>query len=215
MSLIGKLSFACKVARPGRIFLRRLINLSTSVKQLDHYIHIDKEAREDIKWWHDFIATWNGISIIPDQSGKKVYLFTDASSVGLGGFLGSSWFSSKWPQSHKDYHINIKELLAVLAAVFSWSKSLKNKHVVLFTDNLDIVQIWTSGSSKNADIMKLIRALFLFCAKQNIILSLRHIYGFVNIKADCLSRLSIQKFKKLHPSAETWPTPIDPLIWSV
>ena len=37
LSLIGKLSFICKVVRPGRIFLRRLIDLSTTVKHL--YLH--------------------------------------------------------------------------------------------------------------------------------------------------------------------------------
>ena len=45
LSLIGKLSFICKVVRPGRIFLRRLIDLSTSVQRLHHHISINKEAQ--------------------------------------------------------------------------------------------------------------------------------------------------------------------------
>ena len=53
--------------------------------------------------------------------------------------------------------INIKELLAAMAAIFTWSNLLKNKNVVLFSDNLDIVQIWTSGSTTNSQMMKLIR----------------------------------------------------------
>uniref|UniRef100_A0A7M5X226 Reverse transcriptase domain-containing protein n=1 Tax=Clytia hemisphaerica TaxID=252671 RepID=A0A7M5X226_9CNID len=40
LSLIGSLSFACKVIKPGRIFLRRLINLSTSVAKLHHHISL-------------------------------------------------------------------------------------------------------------------------------------------------------------------------------
>ena len=41
LSLIGKLSFCCKVLPAGRIFLRRLIDLSTTVKNsitISHYL---------------------------------------------------------------------------------------------------------------------------------------------------------------------------------
>ena len=63
-----------------------MINLSTTVNHLDHYIHINKEAREDLRWWHEFLSEWNDISMIPeDREGQKVYLFTDASNLGLGG----------------------------------------------------------------------------------------------------------------------------------
>ena len=37
LSLIGSLSFACKVVKPGRIFLRRLIDLSTSAFTSSHH----------------------------------------------------------------------------------------------------------------------------------------------------------------------------------
>ena len=45
--LIGPLSHACKVIRPGRPFLRRLVDLSTTVKELDRH----REAHLDIEWW--------------------------------------------------------------------------------------------------------------------------------------------------------------------
>lgn len=53
-SLIGTLSFACKVIKPGRIFLRRLIDLSCTVSQPSHHISINSEARADIQWWASF-----------------------------------------------------------------------------------------------------------------------------------------------------------------
>ena len=53
LSLIGKLSFAAKVIPASRIFLRRLIDLSTSVKKLHHHITLTASARADIQWWHD------------------------------------------------------------------------------------------------------------------------------------------------------------------
>ena len=49
LSLIGKLSFAAKVIPAGCIFLRRLIDLSTSVKKLHHHITLTASVRADIQ----------------------------------------------------------------------------------------------------------------------------------------------------------------------
>ena len=50
LSLIGLLQHACKVVRAGRSLLRRLIDLSTVPKHLDHYVRLNSEATSDIKW---------------------------------------------------------------------------------------------------------------------------------------------------------------------
>ena len=49
LSLIGKLSFACKVLPAGRIFLRRLIDLSTKVQKMHHHIRLIADARLDLR----------------------------------------------------------------------------------------------------------------------------------------------------------------------
>ena len=64
LSLIGSLSFAAKVVPAGRIFFRRLIDLSTSVKKLHHRIKLNSSARADIQWWLDFLPTWNGTGLM-------------------------------------------------------------------------------------------------------------------------------------------------------
>lgn len=83
------LSFACKVVKPGRMFLRRLIDLSTTVSSLHHHIDISSSLCEDLKMWHHFLETWNGSSYIPlpPISYDSLNLYTDASFKGLGGFL--------------------------------------------------------------------------------------------------------------------------------
>ena len=48
LSLIGSLSHACKAVRAGRSFLRRLIDLSTTVKHLNHFVRLGASARSDI-----------------------------------------------------------------------------------------------------------------------------------------------------------------------
>ena len=70
LSLIGKLSFACKVVPTGRIFQHRLIDLSTSVEKLHHHLTLTKESKLDMKWWLDFLPQWPGksLTLIPLDS---------------------------------------------------------------------------------------------------------------------------------------------------
>ena len=64
LSLIGHLQHACKVVKPGRTFLRRIINLSMVAKQPYHHIRINREFTSDLQWWAQFLAKWNGTSMM-------------------------------------------------------------------------------------------------------------------------------------------------------
>ena len=64
LSIINKLSFACKLIPAGRIFLRRLIDKSCSVSLLHHHVTLTKEANLDIYWWLKFLPQWSGTSHI-------------------------------------------------------------------------------------------------------------------------------------------------------
>jgi len=87
--LIGSLSFAYKVVKPGRMFLRRLIDLSSSVASLHRYVDLNCGARSDLVMWSEFLAIWNGRCFISysQESAPSLELFTDASGLGCGGFL--------------------------------------------------------------------------------------------------------------------------------
>ena len=101
LSLIGKLNFACRIIPAGRIFLRRLIDLSTSARLPHHHVTMNHEDRRDITWWLQFLPTWNGCAIIPEPHWTKspdLELFTDASgSLGHGIFYMGHWISEPWP----------------------------------------------------------------------------------------------------------------------
>ena len=59
----------------------------------------------------------------------------------------------------------LKNYLRFVAAVCTWGHSWRDKQVVLFTDNMSITQVWLTGSSRDRDIMCLVRFLFLFSAR--------------------------------------------------
>ncbi|MCG8624736.1 MAG: hypothetical protein MJE68_22410 [Proteobacteria bacterium] len=56
-SLLGYLNHACKVVRPGRSFIGRLIAMLTQAKRTHRtMIRINSEACSDIRWWHLFVS---------------------------------------------------------------------------------------------------------------------------------------------------------------
>ena len=84
------LNFVCLV--PGRTFFRRLIDLTSGVSKLNHYIRLTCETREDLHMWSHFVEVCNGRSFILLSelwsSSDKELLFTDAS-----GALGFATYS--------------------------------------------------------------------------------------------------------------------------
>ena len=218
LSLIGFLAFACKVIKPGRMFLRRLIDLASSVDSLHHFIYLNAEARADLDWWVKFLPDWHGVAIIHPTPVTSVdlQLSTDASDLGFGCVYGSHWLFSPW---HPDWvpsptcHINVRELFAVWAAVFTWGEEWANKEVVVFTDNKAVVDIWFTGTCKDKLMMSLIRSLFFRTARLNINLLLAHVPGRYNTNADLLSRLQVREFWRNHPSADVDPTHLSEAVW--
>ena len=61
-SLIGHLHHAAKVVWPGRTFLRRMIDLLCCFRTRDHPIRLNLEFQLEVQWWHEFLASWHGVS---------------------------------------------------------------------------------------------------------------------------------------------------------
>ena len=114
LSLIGKLNFACRIIPAGQIFLRHLIDLSTTARLPHHHISLNTDARQDVAWWLKFLPLWNGRAIIPDPFWSRsldLELFTDASGgLGFGIYFQGHWLNGSWPPNLSDRSIQWKEL---------------------------------------------------------------------------------------------------------
>ena len=210
LSLIGKLSFAAKVIPAGRIFLRRLIDLSTSVKKLHHHITLTAGARADIKWWQDFLPGWNGVSLMLQadwQTAADLNLFTDASgTLGFGAYFKGAWIMGTWSKEQLSRSIQWKELFAIVAAAATWGNKWQRQKIVVYCDNQAIVHVWQAKSPKNSALAQLCRTLFFLAAKNSFNISLKHLPGADNQIADALSRQQVHHFKQIAPEAEAEAT---------
>ena len=205
-----------KVARPGRLFLRRLIDLSKTVKKGHHHISLNSEAKKDIAWWFDFLPSWSRCTLIPDSKeifASDIKLFSDASDDGFGAIYGKEWIQGSWVRWETMPSIDYRELFAIVAAAHTWGHNWIGKRIVFVTDNLPITQIWDKGSTPSPDVMGLIRDLFLVAARTGFSVSLKHIAGVSNPIADALSRFQDTLFRRLLPDARASPTAIPPQAW--
>ena len=92
--------FASRVIPQGLSFVAYLLSLAASVKQLHHYVRLNKECLLDIAMWHRFLTERNGVALFLDQEMIKAVnftLYTDAAAmVGYGGFFMNRCFQGRW-----------------------------------------------------------------------------------------------------------------------
>ena len=215
LSLIGKLLFSCKILPAGRIFLRRLIDLTTTVKQLHHHIRITTNARLDMQWWLDFLPSWSGKTLILDSHwtcSTTMQLFTDASgTIGWGAYWSGRWLQGRWSEAQLHMDITWKELYVIVMAVHTWGSLWQRKKILFHCDNQAVVDIWESGSTRAKETMALVRLMYFSAARYNVNVCVIHIDGANNVIADCLSRFQQDRFKQLAPLAN--PTPDNIPAW--
>ena len=214
LSLIGKLAFAAKVVRSGRAFLGRLLGIAKQAKALHHHVRLTEEARADLLWWHQCIASHNGIYYYGvDWSGDDViHIYTDASNTAFGGVCNSEWFQIAYQgrfQKLLERSINWREFHAAVVALATWAKSLRGKPVVFHIDNTTVCCILNKLYSPVKELMYFAREWCLLIEQYNISVAVVYIDTKSNLDADDLSRLHTQDFLDRNPGANrhmTWPT---------
>ena len=106
-SLVGILQHATKVVRPGRRFVRRLIQVMSSVKERDHFVRLGADVRSDLMWWQHFLESWNGIGILPNREmGKELLPIVLVCII-----WGKGWWGKKVTCHCDNMHMAIVEVL--------------------------------------------------------------------------------------------------------
>ena len=210
-SLIGLLNFACAVIIPGRAFLRRLIDLTIGIRYSFYSIRINKEQREDLSVWLEFLETYNGKRLYHEEmffTPQVVHLYSDAAQqLGYACVFGNHYLYSAWPSSWwREQNITLLELVPVVLGLETWGDKLVNMNVVLHIDNEALVHVVNKQTSHEKLVMQMVRRLVRATLKYNILCKAVWVSGRLNTLSDSLSRLLLQKFKTLHPTADEFPT---------
>ena len=223
-SLIGLLNFPCSVVLPGRAFLRRLIDLTIGITRPQHFIRLTRAVKSDMRTWLAFLSNFNGSSFFLNQNwitNPSLQLYTDASgSFGYGAVFRDQWFYGPWPDSWKSFDIAALEFYPIVLSVIIWGPLMRNQRITFFTDNEALVHITNKNSCRDKFLMSFVRRLVLVCLQNNILFRARHVPGIKNDLADSLSRLQLQRFRRLapthmQPSPVPIPTALQPEHWQM
>jgi len=208
-SLAGKLNFACSVVRPGRIFIRHILQQIRAIGAMRSartgrplprlaQVRVPEGVREDVSWWAEFLPRWNGCSLLYNldwAQAPDINLQTDACGSGYGGHFAGRWFAGQWSpavlamaQAEDTISMPFLELLALVIAAGTFGHLWARKKITFHCDCLPAVQAIAGQGSRNPRQMHLLRALTAIACMRNFDYRAVHIAGVTNTVADCLSR---------------------------
>ncbi len=201
------------MVRPGRSFLRRMIDLLHATHRPPASkvpIRLSQGFRADLAWWKEFTSQWNGTSFLnPPSRLPKAHLYTDSSgSWGCAAWHEDAWFQVQWDARARPLSIAEKELIPVILACQIWGSTWGGLQIVCHSDNQSVVADLRSRSSKHKGMMHLLRCLAFVEAQVNFSLYPIYIDTKANYLADSLSRNDVCSFLSKVPSAAPHPSPV-------
>ncbi|XP_078017752.1 uncharacterized protein LOC144458670 [Epinephelus lanceolatus] len=218
LSLLGHLNFALRIIPQGRAFISHLLSIAYSVPSLLSTISLNHSCRAELRLWLHLLTNWNGVSFFYEDhqtNSLDIQLYTDAApSAGFGGFYNGRWFAAEWPPELANQRqvasSALFEIYPIVVAAILWGHDWSRKSILIYSDNLAVVNIINTGCSNSPSIMPFMRRLTWHSVTHQYILRASHVPGKTNAIADSLSRFLFQKFRSLAPHADTLPTPVPP-----
>ena len=142
-----------------------------TLSQPHHHIRVNKQLRDDLSWWASFLRVFNAKTFFIDSAPVSFEEFsTDACPIGGGGFFQGDWFYTNCAIDHPDLagtHINLKETFTVLLALCRWKYQLRDKWIVVHSDNSTTISVLNKGTCRNPQVMQWLRSIFWLSATFN------------------------------------------------
>jgi hypothetical protein len=177
-----------KAIVPAKLMLRFVYKAMSSVKHWNEHIIPSEQLIQDLEWWVSNLKNWNGRSVIVKD--PETHVFVDASQSGWGATCEGLEAAGFWSIRDRKRPSNQRELLAVTKAILSFADILKDKKILVHSDNITTVCLINQMMGRTTQLNLINRSLLSLITNLNIELSAIHIPGLLNERADELSRLT-------------------------
>ena len=111
-------------------------------------------------WWHTFLRTWNGTSMMQPAGPTLMMVSVASGSWGCGAAHGDYWFQLQWPDSRAT-EIVPKELVPFVVAAVLRGLFWAGRHVACLCDNSAVAAAVNKGATKDPTLSHLLR-IFTF-----------------------------------------------------
>ena len=155
-------------------------------------ITLTHEFKRDLRWFQCFLATYNGVSFFHHRVADGI-LQLDACMTGLGGRWGRFVYHLTLENHLKNLGIVHLEMINILVALRIFAPYWHQKAILVRCDNNAVVQVLTSGKTRDPFLATCARNIWMSAALANIELQYKHITGCENTAADLLSRWRFTK----------------------
>ena len=202
-SLLGHLQHAATVIRPGRTFVRRLIELLLAFENRDHWIRLNESTISP-----GGLPSWKAGTASPSCPAHCPCLSRwsptrqDGGGAGPIGVPNGSNGDGKAPPV--DGTLPQRNFFSVVV----WGRQWVGRRLECLCDNMAMVAVINSGRSKDRTIVHLLRCLFFVSAHLNVFVHASHVAGAQNVAADALSSDHVLSFLQAVPEADRLPAAI-------
>jgi hypothetical protein len=117
-------------------------------------VWVSSDTISEVKYWLQEASLWSGHGILIPQHG--VTIDTDVGPWAWGGFLGPNFvqgFYTPWEQLHLSQ--NHKEMLGVFYTLQGYELQLRNKSVLVQTDNTSVMFYMGKGQGGRSNSLSL------------------------------------------------------------
>ena len=144
---------------------------------------------KDINWFIRFLEKFNGMVNFYSHAKVTHEIFVDASLNAVGAKYGNVIYTCDIPDTLKSMGSIVHfEAANILLAARCWAKKWADATVLIYCDNLAVVNAFTHNRMRDNILMTIIRSVWLYTAAYNINLIVKHISGANNVYANVLSR---------------------------
>ena len=233
-ALCGYLNFLNRAIFAGRAFTRRMYakyavivrNGQDAKLKKHHHVRLDKEFKFDCAVWKKFLTCPDAIVLNRPmidrhafKTAKEIRFYSDASAGenrGFGCILGKNWLFSQWEPGYICMYkpsINYLELYALCAGILTWEEQLKNCRITIFCNNTSALGMVNEFTSSCPNCMFLLRMLALNGLQYNRRIFVKYVESAKNDLADSLSRIQLNRFRKLDPGMKRFPDKISDKLY--
>ena len=168
-SLLGKLLHISQCCKPARLFLNRMLYTLRTHNNEAAPMQLNPDFHKDLAWFHDYLATSNGVFIIqPTPSKHTIHTYASTSSAGATHQLQR--YHTPLPEYVLRQNLSPCHLAALncLISIKVWKSQLENKTALLYCNSAATATALTSARSRDPFLLTIAREIWLLGATHNI-----------------------------------------------